>query len=181
MHLPVQADHDLRGQDITTLSAAGVLALVSQPLAKHTGGVDGPRRHSARQAREQAQPGKEETMAPTIVAVLIITAIVIAGVVYFTRAEVSEVERKEKRLGEGRSPTVAFPIPNGVDPVPISTALRTEGFDSMPDRVDDRECLVIECRPGDRERVREIIAGAHDNPSDESSIRIDRVVFQDER
>lgn len=120
-------------------------------------------------------------MAAAIAAVFIITVIIIAAVVIFVRAEVSEVTAAEARLHDPETPTVAYAIPNGVDPVVVRTALSMEGFTCVPDQVDGEECLLIECEPEDRERVRQAIAGVHMTTYDGKALDTDHVVFQDER
>lgn len=120
-------------------------------------------------------------MAAAIAAVAILTVLVIAGVVFFVRAEVSEVTRTESRLRNPQTPTVAYAIPNGVDPVAVGTALKMAGFESIPDQVGDAECLRIECAPEDREKVREVIAGVHVTTYDGSDLQLDHAVFEDER
>lgn len=120
-------------------------------------------------------------MAAAIAAIFIITVVVIGAVVVFIRAEVSEVSAEEARLHAPDTPTVAYAIPNGVDPVVIRTALSMEGFRCVPDRVGDAECLLIECAPEDRERARLAIAGVHMTTYDGRPLDSSHVVFQHER
>lgn len=120
-------------------------------------------------------------MAAAIAAAVIITVIVIGGVVFFVRAEVSEVTRTESRIRSPGTPTVSYPVPNGVDPVAIGTALKIAGFESIPERVGDDECLRIECAPEDREKVREVIAAVHVTTYDGADLPLDHPVFEDER
>lgn len=120
-------------------------------------------------------------MVAAIAAVAVITALVIIAFVVFVRAEVEEVTRTEAHLDDPGTPTVAYAVPDGVDPVDVSTALRQQGFTSMPQHVGDARCLVIECTPGDRERVREVIAGVHVTAYDGTDLATTDVAFEDER
>jgi hypothetical protein len=119
-------------------------------------------------------------MATAIAVGFIFTVIGIAALVFFIRAEVDEVIRTETHLHDPDTPTVAYAVPNGVDPIGIRTALRMDGFTCVPEQVGDAYCLLIECEPGDRERVRRAIAAVHITTYDGSVLQLDHVRFEDE-
>jgi len=49
------------------------------------------------------------------------------------------------------------------------------------DRVGDAECLRVECDQAERARVRSVIEAVHMSDYDGSELKLDRVVFTDER
>jgi hypothetical protein len=113
---------------------------------------------------------------------LLITVVVIGGIVVNVslRRWVREESRHEVYLRDPGTPTVAYAIPNGMDPVTVETALARAGFDSGVDRVGTVHCVRIECDPAQRERVRGVLEGIPTNGYDGSQLQTRHVVFEDE-
>lgn len=89
--------------------------------------------------------------------------------------------RIEARVLDPRTPTVAYAIPNGVDPVVFQVGLTHAGFTSVVGRVGNSECVIVECGPAGRKAVRGVLQAAHANAYDGSELKLDDVVFEDER
>ena len=88
----------------------------------------------------------------------------------------------ERRLRAPEAHTVAYAVPNGVDPGGLRVAMKLGGFTSIVAMRGMHECLVVECEAGDRDRVRQLIAQAHETESDGAGLDVrPRVVFEDER
>lgn len=118
--------------------------------------------------------------AASLILVVLIVALSIA-VLLFVRAWGTEQSRREARILDPRTPTLAFAIPNGVDPVVFELALNQAGFDCLVDRVGDAECLRVECAESDRTRLRRVIESVHLRDYDGSELNLEHVVFEDER
>lgn len=118
--------------------------------------------------------------AATIILVVLILAVSIATLL-FLHSWGAEQSRREARILDPHTPTVAFAIPNGVDPVVVELALNQAGFDCVVHRVGDAECLVVECAEPDRPRLRGVIESVHLRDFDGSELSLDHVVFEDER
>lgn len=112
-----------------------------------------------------------------VVLFLVMSAVTVLGVRSFLARE----SHNEAHLRDPRTPTIAYAIPNGIDPAVIKAALSTAGFTSMVDQVGDAECLRIECDPAGRERVRSVIEGVHLSDYAGSELKLGHAVFQDER
>ena len=113
---------------------------------------------------------------------LVIVALV-AGVAMnaYLRSWVQAESRTEAHMRDPHTHTVAYAIPNGVDPVLVKVELSRAGFNTGIGRVDGRECLHIECERQQRERVRGLIEGLHLSAYDGDALKIGHVVFEDER
>lgn len=121
-------------------------------------------------------------MVAAIAIVVILTLVVGAAVVIGVRAFLGEESRTEERLHDPRTRTVAYAIPNGVDPVPVKAALAVAGFTSVVDELGNAEGLIVECEtPEDRSDVRRIIQSVHVSDYDGADHRLEHVVFEDER
>ena len=72
-------------------------------------------------------------------------------------------------------------IPNGIDPVVFSVALKKCGYISMVEALGATQGLRVECDAADREQVRRAIAGVAVNAYYGSALKPDHVVFEDER
>jgi hypothetical protein len=115
-------------------------------------------------------------------AILVVLVLVVSvGIVLFLHSWGAEEARTEARLHDPRTHTIAYAVPNGVDPVVIRLALTHAGFTSAIDRVGDDECLRVECENTDRTRVRSAIEGIHVSEYDGSELTFGHVVFEDER
>ena len=113
----------------------------------------------------------------TVLAILVGT-VVIAG---FLRRVVRDEEIVERRLRAPNAHTVSYAVPNGVDPGDIRGAVLKGGFSSTLTTTDTRECLLVECEASDRDRLRQLIEGAHETAYDGSELDLHPVVFEDER
>jgi hypothetical protein len=116
-------------------------------------------------------------MIAALVIVVVIVLVLGIGVPAFLRSWGAEEARTEARLHDPHTHTVAFAVPNGVDPAVIKAALTRAGYTSVTDRVGDAECLVVECAPHERDRVRGVIESVHVSPTGGGG----HVVFEDER
>jgi hypothetical protein len=120
-------------------------------------------------------------MVSALAIVVVVVIVLGVAVPMFLRSLVNEESRTDARLHDPHTHTVAYAIPNGVDPVVIKAALTHAGFTSSIDRVGEVECLLIECAESERLRVRAIIETVHVNEYDGSDLKLDHVVFEDER
>jgi hypothetical protein len=119
-----------------------------------------------------------------MVPVLAIAVVTMLGasvaIAVFLRSYVAQEIRTEARMRDPHTHTIAFAIPNGVDPVVFKVGLAHAGFTSVVERVGDAECLRVECTETERSRVRNVIAAAHASAYDGSDLNLDHVVFEDE-
>jgi hypothetical protein len=75
--------------------------------------------------------------------------------------------------------TVAWVVPEGEDSATVRTHLSHAGFTSVLDRSGDQR-LVVECEPGDREMVRDIIAHAAHSTFDGRALQPSQLRFDDD-
>ena len=94
---------------------------------------------------------------------------------------VRDESRREAHLRDPDTHTVAYAIPNGVDPATVLSALARAGLTSGVDRVGMVECVRIECNEWQREQVRGVLEGIPMNAYDGSQLQMRHVVFEDER
>jgi hypothetical protein len=120
-------------------------------------------------------------MAAAIVFLLIVVVIGGIGINLYLRNWVREESRREAHLKDPDTHTVAYAIPNGVDPVTVGSALARAGFTAGVDRVGMVECVRIECNDSQRERARGALEGIRMNAYDGSQLQAGHVVFEDER
>jgi hypothetical protein len=85
----------------------------------------------------------------------------------------------EQALLSHETPTVSWAVPEGEDPALVRTHLAHAGFTSVLDRSGDQR-LVVQCRPADRERVRDIIADSEHTTFDGHLLRSDELRFEDD-
>lgn len=117
-------------------------------------------------------------------AILLLVVLVVGGTIainLFLRSWIREESRREAHLKDPRTHTIAYAIPNGVDPVTLETALAVAGFNSGHDRVGMAECILIECDETQRDRVRSVLEGVSTTEYDGSLLPAGHVVFEDER
>ena len=119
---------------------------------------------------------------------MFIAAILVTGVAaisiaiaLFLRSWVLTESETEKRLHDPRTHTIAFAIPNGVDPVVFAVALDRAGFTSVTDRVGNDECILVECPESERAHLRNLLEAVQVPQYDGSPSRAGHVVFEDER
>jgi hypothetical protein len=120
-------------------------------------------------------------MAAAIPFLLVVVVIGGIGINVYLRRWVREESRREAHLRDPNTHTVAYAIPNGVDPVTVESALARAGLTSGVDRVDMVECVRIECSESQREQVRGVLEGMPLSAYDGSRVQARQVVFQDER
>ena len=120
-------------------------------------------------------------MAGAIIALLIIVLVV--GLVFSAqlRTMVLKEGRTEARLRDPRTHTLAYAIPNGVDPVEVGVVLHRAGYTSVVGRVGAAECVRIECAPDERELVRSVLTHTHLVGADGAELDVHHPVFEDER
>lgn len=120
-------------------------------------------------------------MVAAVVILVVVVLVLSVAIPLFLRSWGVEESRTEARLHDPHVHTVAYAVPNGVDPVVIKVALTRAGFTSAIDRVGDVECLRVECAESDRAHVRSVIEAVHVSGYDGSELRAGHVVFEDER
>ena len=101
-------------------------------------------------------------MAQAVLPVLVLLAIVIVGVVLFTRFAVG-MQGRSRAIEESDAPTLRHEVANGQDVAVVLHALRRAGYDAASDPETPRQVVVIACPDGveaERERVRTTIANA---------------------
>ena len=119
-----------------------------------------------------------------IAAAAILSIIALVAIVYIAialRRIVEDEKRTESQLHDPHTPTVTYAIPNGIDPVVFAVALKKAGFVSVVTDVGTSEALRVRCETGDRERLRRVIEDVVVNGYDGSAVKVDHVVFEEER
>jgi hypothetical protein len=111
----------------------------------------------------------------------VLAIVVVVAVALSLRSVVEDHERTESRLRDPHTHTATYAIPNGIDPVVFAVALRKCGYMSMVEELGATQGLRVECDAADREQVRQLIEGVAVNASDGSALKLDHVVFEDER
>jgi hypothetical protein len=77
-----------------------------------------------------------------------------------------------------------YDVPDGQDPVVVVSALRKAGYDPATDLVEGSTVVVVPCPGGasrERDRVREVIAGASETTLEGPEFDPGRVTFEDEK
>lgn len=120
-------------------------------------------------------------MAAAILLLLVVMLIGGIGINLCLRSWVREQSRREAHLRDPNTHTVAYAIPNGVDPVTVESALARAGFTAGVDRVGMVECVRIECNDSQRAQARGALEGIRMNAYDGSQLQAGHVVFEDER
>lgn len=119
-----------------------------------------------------------------ITGVLIFVILIVGGAIFVARAlrgEVFDVAQKSRRLRDPATSTLAYAIPNGVDPSAVMAPLAMAGFESVVVDTGARDQLLIGCAPAQRERLRDVIREVHLTNYDGTAYESGRVVFEDER
>ena len=119
-----------------------------------------------------------EAMITAAVIVLVVVTVLVAGAL---RRVVRDEHAVEARLLAPSTHTVAYAVPDGVDPGDLRGALALGGIGSVATTVGNHQGLLVECSESDRERVRELIGNAHETAYDGSELDLHPVVFEDER
>jgi hypothetical protein len=115
-------------------------------------------------------------------ALLSILAVVLIVVVALSlRSLVEDEKRTESQLHDPHTPTVTYAIPNGIDPVVFAVALKRAGYLSAVTDLASSHGLRVRCETGDRERLRHVIEGVVVSEYDGAALKVDHVVFEDER
>ena len=120
-------------------------------------------------------------MAGAILLFVTVSLVVAVGINVYLRSWVQAEGRTEAHLSDPGTHTVAYAVPNGVDPAVIMVALSRAGLTCGLGVVADKECVRIECEQQEREQVRSIIEGVHMSAYDGSPLKVEHVVFEDER
>jgi len=120
-------------------------------------------------------------MAAAIFFLVVVVVVLGVGINLYLRSWVREESRREAHLRDPHTHTLAYAIPNGVDPVTVESALARAGLTSGVDRVGMVECVRIECTESQREQVRAVLEGIPMNAYDGSALQAQHVVFEDER
>jgi hypothetical protein len=117
-----------------------------------------------------------------VLAIVMVTVVVGSiALALFLRSFGREEARHEALVLDPATPTVAYAIPNGVDPVVLQVALTHAGFANVVGRVENAECVVIAYGAAGREAVREVLEATHAKAYDDAEVTTAHVVFQDER
>lgn len=120
-------------------------------------------------------------MIPAIGIVIVITVILALVVPWILKAEVDTVRTAEQHILDPATPTVAYPLPNGVDVAVLAGAVAAAGHAQAVGHVGGRDCLVVECRDGQREQIRTVLARVTQERYAGSGLKLGSVVFADER
>jgi hypothetical protein len=117
-----------------------------------------------------------------VLAIVMVTVVVGSiALALFLRSYGREEARHEALVLDPATPTVAYAVPNGVDPVVLQVALTHAGFANVVGRVGDAECVVVAYGAAGREAVRGVLEEAHATTYADAEVTTAHVVFQDER
>jgi hypothetical protein len=116
----------------------------------------------------------------TILLLVVVVGVAIA-VNLLLRNWVRGESRREAHLRDAGTHTIAYEVPNGVDPATVMSPLMQAGFTSGVDRVGMAECVRIECEESERNRVRGVLEAIPMTAYDGSPLQAGHVVFEDER
>lgn len=120
-------------------------------------------------------------MIPAIGIVIVIAVILALAVPWILKAEVDTVRSAEQHILDPATPTVAYPLPNGVDVALLAGAVAASGHAQAVGSVDGRECLLVECQEGQREEIRSVLDRATKERYGGAGLKLGSVVFADER
>jgi hypothetical protein len=112
---------------------------------------------------------------------LVVALVLIVATALLLRSWGRGESQTEERLHDPQIHTIAYAIPNGVDPVVFRTALSRAGFTCVTDLVAGNERLLVECPETQRARLRSVLESAHPAGHPTSVAGGDHVVFEDER
>lgn len=118
-----------------------------------------------------------------LVLLLVVIAVVVGVLIMMSlRETVEELEDADTHLHDPETPTVIYRVPDGVDPAAVRGVLHVAGFDSVLDVSPmGTELVRVECEPGQRERVRALIAHLPVGEGPDVEASYGKVVFADER
>jgi hypothetical protein len=111
----------------------------------------------------------------------IVAVVAIIGIAASLRSLVMEERRTESQFHDPRTPTVTYAIPTGIDPVVFAVAAKRAGYTSVVTDVGAHQGLRVRCNAGDRERLRTVLEGVVVSGYDGAAVKLDHVVFEDER
>ena len=111
-------------------------------------------------------------MAAAIVLLLVVMVIGGIAINLYLRSWVRERVAARGAPEDPDTHTVAYAIPNGVDPATVLSALARAGLTSGVDRVGMVECVRIECNDSQREQARGALEGIRMNAYDGSQLQI---------
>jgi hypothetical protein len=112
----------------------------------------------------------------SILAVVLMVTVAVA-----LRSLVEDEKRTESQLHDPHTPTVTYAVPNGIDPALFAVAAKRAGYVSVVTDAGASQALRVRCEGGDRERLRRVLEGVALNGYDGSALKLDHVVFEDER
>jgi len=115
-------------------------------------------------------------------ALFIVVLVMICGLVValVLRSVVMREAQTESRLHDPHTHTLAYTIPNGVEPSMVLAAVERAGFTAVVDPRGRSEHLLVGCEEADRSRLRGAIEAVPALQYDGTPLR-DPVVFVDER
>lgn len=119
-------------------------------------------------------------MPAAIILLVVVVLVIGVAIAVYLRSWIQEQSRAEAHMHDPDIYTVDYAIPNGIDPVLFKVELSRAGFHTGLERVGDDECLRIECRPTERERVRKVIEAVPLRGYDGAALKVGHVAFEDE-
>lgn len=120
-------------------------------------------------------------MAVAVLLFVTVSLVAAVAINVYLRSWVGAEGRNEAHLNDPLTHTVAYAVPNGIDPARIMVELSHARLNCALGRVADRECVRIECEQSQREQVRHVLERVHMSAYDGSPLKVERVVFEDER
>jgi hypothetical protein len=115
-----------------------------------------------------------------VVALLVVAVVAYIGfVVLGARASAAAAQEEPPPVAALR-----YAVPDGQDPVVVVSALRQAGYEPDTDLVEGSTVVVVPCPSGverERDKVRDVIAGASETTLEGPEFDPGRVTFQDER
>ncbi len=114
--------------------------------------------------------------------VVVMLFVLVAGIALVTvlRSMGQEEQRTRARLHDPHVHTVAYTVPDGVDPAVVLAAVHAAGFTGLVGESGPDEQLLVGCNDADRPRLRSVIEAIPLTRYDGTPI-LDHVVFEDER
>ena len=120
-------------------------------------------------------------MIPAAALLSILALVAIIGIALSLRSLVMDERRTESQFHDPHTPTVTYAIPTGIDPVVFAVAVKRAGYPSVVTDVGSHQGLRVRCDAGDRERLRQVLETVAVNGYDGAAVKLDHVVFEDER
>lgn len=113
--------------------------------------------------------------------IFVLIVVVTVAVTLGLRRVVADEARLEARLRGPHAHLVTYVVPNGADPAHLRAALNQAGFTCLMGTSGSNASLRVECVESSRPLLREVIQRVHEQAYDGSDLRLDYVVFEDER